>query len=185
MDLTKLTMEGGTTLAISSRGSAHGWWDTYSARQTAAIPDPPMIRGDTVNLEGAVHLEFAVGRRELVVPDIFAAGEKPIEAGGLSVVVKDARQWDREARITVKGMLKGEFCALRTLSPDYGLALRCPDGKLIEPRRGRSGYVAGGVDVDLVFDVERKPGKWSLVFRYPERTEAREYPFELKNVPLP
>jgi len=185
MVITNATSSDGVKLKVSRSGLRRSWWEIYNARYAASVHNPPKIRGDSLRLEGFVRLEYAVGRREAVIRDVHAEGGKTLIVDGLNLQVLDAKQWDREMHVTVKGMLKWPYPSLKTMHPTYGVFLRDPSGKLNVPQRVSSRYVSGGFDQTLSFAVPREAQAKSLVLVHPERTETRDYPFELKKVPLP
>ena len=181
----KMTAADGTVLPVPRVTARRSWWELCTGRFQTSITNPPRTRAATAHVEGFVRLEFAVGRREAVIPNVFVEGDKSITVEGLTLAVSDVRQWDRELRLTVKGTLKWPHPSLGTFSPDYGLFVRDASGKLHAPERVSSNYVSGGFDQTVSFPAPREAQAKSLVLVYPERTETRDYPFELKKVPLP
>jgi len=65
----------------------------------------------------------------------------------------------------------------------YGLSLVDPSGK---PQGAFGGWSSTGEAVSIDFrNIPDVPGKWSLVLVYPEAVTLKEYPFTIKDVPLP
>ena len=183
--VTKVAAPGGKTVTVKRATTKRPLWATPTIRYTATATGPQDLGIRSADIEGFVMLEHAVGRREAVVRDVFAAKPEPFTVGGLTLNVTAAKRVGREVRVTVEGTTKGACPSFVTNNPDYGLFLRDAAGKQYKLRRGAGPYVTGGYKSEVIFAVDKAPGPYALVLVHPERTGTREHPFVLSNVPVP
>jgi hypothetical protein len=149
------------------------------------VPDSPEGIKGPLTIEGKVLVDFLDGTGRVQVDDLFADGRKT--AGDEKVRLADVGAELRAgvARVSLTLKTDEEHAGLISyeLPKGYGFTLLDPEGK----RRGDfGGWSSAGDSVSIDFrNIPDVAGKWSLVLVYPERVISKEYPFTLKDVPLP
>jgi hypothetical protein len=182
--VTKITGGDGTALKVNAGQTQRGLWDGFNARPSVSLADVPEIVVRRVDLEGVVQLEYAVGRREVVLPKI-EAGRELAPVDGFTMKVLDVAPARDVLRVVIEGKRRAGGPSFTTDDARYGLFVRDAAGKLHPGRRGTSQYVSGGYHQQVMFDHGSAAGPFALVLVIPERTEGRDYPYRIENVPLP
>lgn len=149
------------------------------------IPDTPEGIKGPLTLEGVLRLSLPEGRREVKVEDVFADGRKTAgdEDMLLEDVVAERRAGGARVSLTLKAADAYKKMVSYNMPEGYGFALVDPEGK----KRGDfGGWSSTGEAVTVDFrNVPEIPGKWSLLLVWPERAVTKEYPFTIRDVPLP
>jgi hypothetical protein len=167
------------------------------------------------SMEGVVRVTAAAGpNRQIQVQDVLSEGEKTGEGeDGLRLTVSrnpatDNKEWGeggavqlsiratRDGKPTDVPIGAGEKCGVFLIDPQGN---RHPATQVIVARGGpdlmglgedavppREGVSLASTTVTATFAALAKlDGKWSLLFVYPGDTQTKEYPFTIKDVPLP
>ena len=149
---------------------------------------PEGIRGP-MTLEGKLTLEFAIGTRELRIDRVFEDDRPAVTDGDLTLTLAAATRDGERVTISVKAATEVPQSALPSFQNQsgYGLVLVDPKGGRHEQVVIRSTSRADG-KATVTFEFRNVPeiaGDWTLLYTRPDRTEKRDYPFTLKDVPLP
>lgn len=162
--------------------------------------------GKLAKIEGVVSVGLASGEKEVRVDDISSAKEHRFAGDGFALVASNLRRERESLRLNLT-VVTTVPVALSHDEARWGLLLVDPKGKrysLSTPghfarpapsaaRLAELGITAapGVVGEEQHFDagfydkVPQMDGKWSMVFVYPQEYEKREFPFTIKDVPLP
>jgi hypothetical protein len=152
---------------------------------TMSVPDSPEGIQGPLTLEGKVQVEYFHGTRRVQVDDVFAGGRKTAGDDDVRLVdvAVDLRAGNARISFTLKTDEAHAGLVGYEMPKGYGFTLVDPAGK---PQGAFGGWSSTGEAVSLdIRNVPDVPGKWSLLLVYPERVETKEYPFTIKDVPLP
>lgn len=198
--------DGGRRRHMGAGGVFAGDTSVSIQETEAAIAGP-------VTIEGKVMLELALGRREVKVGGIPLRGfakEQSVEAEGVEIRVTRVDLEGNRATIALSLRAEsGTVVCTGGRDAAFGFALVDPAGKRFADIqqfvwKSENMQASGGGGAGVRLDEYVKPGQelegklsltfsnlpaadgdWSLVFLFPERREVKEYPFALKDVPLP
>lgn len=185
-------------------------WPSYFMNgylRLSAAEDPEMFDAP-VTLEGVAEIELVAGRRELKLDGILGDKEKKAAADGMELTLTKAERKgvDLVVTLTVSGDGKVPTYVAPVRGYDYGFVIVDGAGTRYREftnciwksdRMGMQGGSGVGYRLDAmrgpfsgtltltVQGVPDAPGDWSVVFQYPEKTETREYPFSIREVPVP
>ena len=147
----------------------------------------PNMAGGKLSIEGVVHVDYAVGKKQVKFDNVFGDEHPKATDGELDMTLEAMEkgdhpgEWDAQIRVDSAGKEDGVLPdGGRT---DYGVALVDPQDKVHKEVFGwsRTGRVVG-----IHFrEVPKIDGVWSLTYTYPVRVETQEFPFVLKDIPLP
>ena len=153
--------------------------------QGLSIPDTEEGIKGPLAIEGFMRVNFYSGVRERRADDVFAAKQT---VGDEELLLRDVVATRRNNKsVQVSLSLTGEPSRVALVTYDmprgYGFILVDPDGKRYTTI---AGWSRQGSDTTLDFaNAPEIAGKWSLLLVVPERVDTKEYPFALKDIPLP
>jgi hypothetical protein len=154
-------------------------------------------------IEGVVKVTCRISESVLRLDDILAKGEGSISAGGITLTLRKVLKRDKGTAwlaMTVKREGRDAENLLKEESANAAFALIDPEGVSHpgvvagDPFTKKTGRrAAPGADEAVqepefevrFWELPDAEGPWSLVLTWPERVDTREYPFTIKDVPLP
>ncbi len=154
---------------------------------------------------GVVRVSTRLGEKSVKLDDLFAAPPGlTAAAGGVSLALKgpvDRRKTNVVIPVTLKHELGDEQISFAPEAGHATFALVDPKGAKYQAtveggrfgakktgRKTKQGLDETTEEADFTlrfFNVAEADGKWALVLTWPEKVDTREYPFQLKNVPVP
>jgi hypothetical protein len=152
------------------------------------VDTPEGIKGP-VTLEGGIRLTLAVGRKEVRIDKVFDGQKKTAGQDDVEIALTSAAHDGDVATISLQIKTNPE----KGHSPSYdsrsgfGFALVDAQGKRIGRITGWS-QTGGPDNARLSLTVSNVPegaDDLTLVFAFPDTVETKEFPFTLKDVPLP
>ncbi|HUU43724.1 MAG TPA: hypothetical protein VMX57_08085, partial [Planctomycetota bacterium] len=154
------------------------------------IRNPPADLAGPLTLEGNLHLWFAVGRKELRIDDVFAGVKQTAEADDIRITLLSAEKVPQGNRATIVLQMKMEESKGPILSQrhrSFGVTLVDAAGNTCGRISGWDPTKKGPEGVTMSISMHEIPqtGQLSLVYIYPEEIEERDYPFTIRDVPLP
>jgi len=136
-------------------------------------------------IEGVVQLELGTGERAVRLEDALTGEGKTIAVGGVPFEIV-ARRGETSVDLTLKPTRDdaAEVISGGAAPQRYGFFLEDPNGQRY------AGHMAARSDpkaeVRLQFsDLGAVGGPWSLVYVFPQRRVRKDYPFTIKDVPVP
>ncbi len=197
----KATTRDGTDLlkdqaAALDRADAMEKTAGHEAADFTMDPSPYLVLKDRpegvkgpLRIEGVVRLTFAVGRKELRIDKVFAGEKRTAEAGNVRLDLTSGVREGVSGAINLK--IAADPPKGRNINYDsrlgFGFTVVDANGKKQGKFTGWS-QEGDGKDVTITITVTDLPattGDLALVYSYPESVETKEYPFTLKDVPLP
>ena len=173
----------------------------YPACYRAMFPMQPA--GDAKKLSevsGVMRMEFGAGDREVVLHDVVNAVGKTIAADDRIVTIKYVDRSDHGLQLVIEVKHQGQVVPMPASwqTDAYGWFVTTGAGGQRVRGFGAAGYVsvrpwAGGGNetpiakdnIYLRFRGDFAPGASDLVLVLPKTHETREYPFAIKDVPVP
>ena len=171
---------------------------------TCTLEHPPEGTKKLSEIAGVVRLEFGTGKKELKIDDVLKSTGKEIKQDDWTIRVKNVDNTKGSLLVEVETTYRGETTSLPESwhQGDYGwyLARGGDDGEGERVRGGimnrRGGlWVAGEGNGDaaavqkgdhlVFFPGEHKNGVYRLVLALPATFESKEFPFVIKDVPVP
>ena len=153
------------------------------------LPEIPRTIDRFTEISGVVRLEFGSGVREVVLDDAAHSAGKEMKFDDWTLKVVKAFPHDGWLSVYIDASCKGEPVNLPawTSARGYGWWLRGGEGG--EKTRGDNAFQREQLPKKgqsaVHFHGNFQEGAWSLVLVLPKVRETREYPFTLKDVPLP
>ncbi len=174
-----------------------------------SLPMPAPDARTVAELSGVVRLEFATGEREVMIDDVFAKVGKEVKVDDWTITVKKVDGQKNALLVTIEAKYKGEPVDLpsywtagtygwyvqtteggkRTRGFSYGSGRATVgvawglDGGRLNPQ-ARAQPVQKGESA-VYFQGEYEAGVTNVVLVLPKLHETREYPFTIKDIPLP
>jgi hypothetical protein len=151
-------------------------------------------------VKGTFSALFGHGRKELRMDLPDCVGKPVVTDDGVALTVTEAKCEGRshQFKVRAKGTREGATFLPYGFHATCGFFLVAPDGKRYSlSSRGTSVETAAEPEINvgeefvagemrLTFDdLPDLPGKWSLLYVYPDKTERRQYTFVVKDVPAP
>jgi hypothetical protein len=153
------------------------------------LPEIPRTIDRFAEVSGVVRLEFGSGVREAVLDDVVKSTGKDMKLDDWTVKVVKADPHDGWLSVYLDASCKGEPVNLPawTNARGYGWWLR--DGEGGKTTRGDDAFQLEQLPKKgqsaVHFHSNFQEGAWSLVLVLPKVHETKEYPFTIKDVPLP
>jgi hypothetical protein len=210
IQFTKAALPGGKDLFA---GSTNRYAQTITAGGARArcwgsawlsVPGLPEGASRFSAIEGSVKVAYRIGERTLKLDDVFAGKPRTVSAEGVTLTSREGLQRKKSSVVvTLETKREGgdPNISFATESGHASFFLvdpkgaRCPGmhqggrfGAKKTGRKNRQGIdeLAEDAEFNLRFDgLADLDGAWSILLTYPERIETREYPFTIKDVPLP
>jgi len=151
-------------------------------------------------ISGVLRLKLGIGEKVVKVEDVLVGGARePVTEDGVTITVKKAERQDNRVTVDIEARCEGgqglasfapesAQCAFFLVDPN-GVRHPCwMKGGSFGPRAAAGPGRAAREEAQLNLMFQNLPvidGAWALLFTYPERTESREYPFTIKDVPVP
>ncbi len=158
-----------------------------------SLPEVPAGLQKFATVEGVVRLKLGVGEKSIEVGNIFQGQPKTTEADGISVTLNRATRDEDTVHLSLIMVTDGR-CPMPSLGKQanrFGLKLQDPKGAL-HSDLGGGGFSGSGWGTGFrgqleitVCGVPDIPGEWTLIYTYPEKLEPRDYPFKIRDVPVP
>ena len=172
------------------------------------VPDVPDDLAKLSEISGIVRLEFGSGEKEVTIDDVVNAVGKELKFDDwtIKVVKVDKNKWGLQVQVeaTYKGQpvdlpaymtagsygwwVKGGEDGKKVRGFNYGIG-RAAWGGPGGPRAGNMVVIGGQPPAkgqqSITFQGNFEAGTYSLTLLLPTVHETKEYPFTIKNVPLP
>lgn len=187
---------------------------TPASRLQVVIPELPKGLKKIGEIEGIVKLTTGAGRRTIKINGVFADGEKTASQGDVTLTVSSVNRRGPQGMFNLSLTAGGKETHFPDYpsNSQYGVCLVDPNGRQHHGMISRRGHMVfrtahaggGGMVENLVVRLDRRNGRantgkasvtfrnlprvegaWTLVYTMPEKTVTREYPFKIKETPLP
>jgi hypothetical protein len=208
--ITKAVTDDGVELPVPDTNFARyqGFMGNNMGMNSIGFQQVPGEVGRRLTLEGVARMRFGVGPKEIRFEDVLAPAKKaedgkadeakgdPKEADVMSIrtdelkmTLKDPVRAADHFQVTVDGEGTQDCPPMRSSSTVYGLFLEDAKGgrtpgqlQFSSTSSGPNGFSFQG---NWIFNVQVGEGKYALVFVHPQKIITKDYPFILRNVPMP